>query len=108
MTLRPSTSRRLSRQVHAEGAKRIAVVTDEPDKYPVGTVWAPGVSIHHRGELDAGMDAGAGRPDGADRVLVRLVGHHGDALGAFGMHLAGDQRRIERPVMGLAAGHRHR
>ena len=42
----------ISRQVHAEGVSKIALVTDEPDKYPVGTNWAPGTSIHHRDELD--------------------------------------------------------
>jgi indolepyruvate ferredoxin oxidoreductase len=29
------------------------VVTDEPEKYPRGTSWAPGVTIRHRDELDA-------------------------------------------------------
>ena len=29
-----------------------SLVTDEPDKYPVGTDWAPGVTVHHRDELD--------------------------------------------------------
>jgi indolepyruvate ferredoxin oxidoreductase len=43
----------ITRQVHAEGAKKIAVVTDEPDKYAVGTEWAPGVTVHHRDDLDA-------------------------------------------------------
>jgi indolepyruvate ferredoxin oxidoreductase len=43
----------ITRQVHAEGAKKIAVVTDEPDKYAVGTEFAPGTTIHHRDELDA-------------------------------------------------------
>ncbi len=42
----------ISRQVHAEGVSKIALVTDEPDKYPTGTNWAPGVSIHHRNDLD--------------------------------------------------------
>ena len=42
----------ISRQVAAEGVKRIVVVTDEPDKYPIGTAWAPGVDIEHRDELD--------------------------------------------------------
>src|SRR3977135_1044696 len=42
----------ISRQVHAEGARRIALVSDEPDKYPVGTDWAPGVTFHHRDQLD--------------------------------------------------------
>ena len=31
----------------------IVVVTDEPDKYPLGTDFAPGVTIRHRDELDA-------------------------------------------------------
>ena len=42
----------ISQQVHAEGVRRIAVVTDEPHKYPVGTAWAPGVTIDHRHGLD--------------------------------------------------------
>lgn len=43
----------ISRQVAAEGVKPIVVVTDEPDKYPPNTDWAPGVTIRHRSELDA-------------------------------------------------------
>ena len=43
---------RISRQVRAEGVDRIALVSDEPDKYPSGTEWAPGVTFHHRDQLD--------------------------------------------------------
>ncbi|HTE82884.1 MAG TPA: indolepyruvate ferredoxin oxidoreductase family protein, partial [Reyranella sp.] len=43
----------ISQQVHAEGARRIALVSDDPHKYPVGTEWAPGVTFHHRDDLDA-------------------------------------------------------
>ena len=39
-------------QVHGEGAKKIAVVTDEPEKYPSTVEWAPGVTIHHRDDYD--------------------------------------------------------
>jgi len=39
-------------QVHSEGVKRVVIVTDEPDKYPVGTSFPPGVTIHHRSKLD--------------------------------------------------------
>src|SRR3546814_291747 len=39
-------------QVAAEGVQRIVVVTDEPEKYPAGTNWAPGVAIEHRDHLD--------------------------------------------------------
>jgi indolepyruvate ferredoxin oxidoreductase len=43
----------ISRQIAAEGVKPIIIVTDEPEKYPAGTDWAPGVTIRHRDELDA-------------------------------------------------------
>ncbi len=42
----------ISQQAHAEGVRRIALVSDDPDKYPVGTEWAPGVTFHHRSALD--------------------------------------------------------
>jgi indolepyruvate ferredoxin oxidoreductase len=42
----------ISRQIAAEGVKPIVIVTDEPEKYPAGTGWAPGVTIRHRDELD--------------------------------------------------------
>src|SRR3954465_15193055 len=42
----------ISRQIAAEGVKPIVVVTDEPEKYPRGTAWAPGVTVRHRDELD--------------------------------------------------------
>src|SRR6476660_9891770 len=42
----------ISRQIAAEGVKPIVVVTDEPEKYPAGTDWAPGVTVRHRDELD--------------------------------------------------------
>ncbi len=43
----------IAAQVAAEGAKRIVVVTDEPWKYPKGTEWPRGLTIHHRDQLDA-------------------------------------------------------
>jgi indolepyruvate ferredoxin oxidoreductase len=43
----------VARQVAAEGAKRVVVVTDEPDKYPSGTAWPVGLTIHHRDDLIA-------------------------------------------------------
>jgi indolepyruvate ferredoxin oxidoreductase len=42
----------VSRQLYAEGVGRIVVVSDEPEKYPIGTEWAPGVTIKHRDDLD--------------------------------------------------------
>ncbi|MGV0055680.1 indolepyruvate ferredoxin oxidoreductase family protein [Stutzerimonas sp. 381-2] len=43
----------LSRQVADEGVKRIALVSDEPDKYPTRETFAPITSFHHRRDLDA-------------------------------------------------------
>src|SRR5690606_23361625 len=43
----------MAAQIRAEGVERIAVVSDEPDKYS-GTVSFPsGTTIHHRDDLDA-------------------------------------------------------
>src|SRR5579871_4362154 len=41
----------VARQVAAEGAKRVVVVTDEPKKYPRLEQWPRGLTIHHRDEL---------------------------------------------------------
>ncbi len=43
----------ITQQVHAEGVGRIVVVSDEPEKYPAASNFAPGVTVHHRDELDA-------------------------------------------------------
>jgi indolepyruvate ferredoxin oxidoreductase len=43
----------IAAQVAAEGAKRVAVVTDEPHKYASGTQWPHGLTVHHRDDLDA-------------------------------------------------------
>ena len=43
----------IARQVAAEGATRVVVVTDEPWKYAKGTDWPRGLTVHHRDELDA-------------------------------------------------------
>ncbi len=43
----------ITRQVAAEGAKRIVVVTDEPRKYAKNAGFAEGVAIRHRDEIDA-------------------------------------------------------
>ncbi len=43
----------ITRQVAAEGARKIVVVTDEPAKYPPNAGFASGTAIRHRDELDA-------------------------------------------------------
>ncbi len=42
----------ISLQVYAEGAKKVVVVSDEPDKYPTSMHFAPDVTFHHRDDLD--------------------------------------------------------
>ncbi|HKF71313.1 MAG TPA: indolepyruvate ferredoxin oxidoreductase family protein [Stellaceae bacterium] len=43
----------ISQQVAAEGAKKVVVVSDEPEKYPRSAGFAAGVEIRHRDKLDA-------------------------------------------------------
>src|SRR6201996_2830373 len=45
------TVQQVAAQGAAEGAKRVVIVTDEPDKYPSSTTWPKGLSIHHRDDL---------------------------------------------------------
>ena len=43
----------MTHQLYGEGVRRIAVVSDEPEKYPDRRGFAEGVTIHHRDELSA-------------------------------------------------------
>ena len=49
----PLTVPVITRQMQAEGARRIAVVTDEPEKYGARSGLARGAAVYHRRELDA-------------------------------------------------------
>ncbi|MYZ48240.1 indolepyruvate ferredoxin oxidoreductase family protein [Propylenella binzhouense] len=42
----------IARQVAAQGARRIAIVSDEPDKYAPELEWPAGTTFHHRSALD--------------------------------------------------------
>ncbi|WP_175942955.1 indolepyruvate ferredoxin oxidoreductase family protein [Caballeronia sp. BCC1704] len=42
----------IAQQVRAEGVTRIAVVSDDPSKYPHDLAWPQGVTIHHRSALE--------------------------------------------------------
>ena len=42
----------VTKQLAAEGVRQIIVVTDEPEKYPPATDFAPGTRVRHRDELD--------------------------------------------------------
>jgi indolepyruvate ferredoxin oxidoreductase len=43
----------IAHQVRAEGVDRIAIVTDEPEKYSGRITFPSGATVHHRSELDA-------------------------------------------------------
>ncbi|MGL5116110.1 MAG: indolepyruvate ferredoxin oxidoreductase family protein, partial [Beijerinckiaceae bacterium] len=43
----------IANQVRAEGVDRIAIVTDEPEKYAGRVVFPAHATVHHRSELDA-------------------------------------------------------
>lgn len=47
------TVQQIARQVDAEGAKRIAIVTDDPEKYENTAEFPTGTTIYHRRDLDA-------------------------------------------------------
>ena len=42
----------ITHQLAAEGAAKIVIVTDEPEKYHANVGLAPGITIHHRDQLD--------------------------------------------------------
>lgn len=47
----PLTVGDVTQQLYAERVRRIAVVSDQPEKYPRNANFAPGVTIHHRRDL---------------------------------------------------------
>ena len=42
----------IAAQVWAEGITALRIVTDEPEKYAIGTKWPEAATLHHRDELD--------------------------------------------------------
>jgi indolepyruvate ferredoxin oxidoreductase len=47
------TVERIAAQVAAEGAGQIVIVSEEPEKYPLGGHWPLGTTVRHRDDLDA-------------------------------------------------------
>src|SRR5436190_815711 len=72
----------LTRSLHAEGVRRIIVMTDEPDKYAKNAQWAPGVEVWHRERLDK-----------AQQVLRAIPGV--TAL-VYDQRCAAEKRRLRR------------
>jgi indolepyruvate ferredoxin oxidoreductase len=48
----PLTVQGLTKQLHGEGVQRIALVADDPNKYPTKQDFAPSVTFHHRDDMD--------------------------------------------------------
>ncbi|NKD54202.1 MULTISPECIES: indolepyruvate ferredoxin oxidoreductase family protein [unclassified Haematospirillum] len=69
----------ITRLVHAEGVRRIAVVTDDPDKYPRTLNFAPGVTIHHRRDIN--------------QVQRELATHRGVSVLVYDQMCAAEKRR---------------
>src|SRR5258708_13696045 len=46
------TVSQIAHQVWAEGARRVAIVSDDPGKYPRKDYFPAGATVYHRGELD--------------------------------------------------------
>ncbi|MEO8667481.1 MAG: indolepyruvate ferredoxin oxidoreductase family protein [Bauldia sp.] len=42
----------IANQVAAEGARKVVIVSEEPEAYPAGTGWPEGTTVHHREDLD--------------------------------------------------------
>ena len=87
----------IARQVAAEGAKKIVIVTDEPWKYPRDADFPPGITIHHRDDLMA-VQTGARRrvrPLGAD-LRPDLRGREAPPPQARPVPRSGQARRHQR------------
>ena len=72
----------IARQVRSFGVDRIAVVSDEPHKYPSRTEFPQGVSFHHRDELQA--------------LQSDLMGVRGTSVLIYDQTCAAEKRRRRR------------
>ncbi|MCA3556493.1 indolepyruvate ferredoxin oxidoreductase family protein [Aestuariivirga sp.] len=76
------TVEQIARQMRAVGVTRIAVVSDEPDKYPSRAAFPPFTSFNHRAELQA--------------VQTELMGVTGTSVLIYDQTCAAEKRRRRR------------
>ncbi|MEQ1616496.1 MAG: indolepyruvate ferredoxin oxidoreductase family protein, partial [Hyphomicrobiaceae bacterium] len=69
----------IASQMAAEGVKKIAIVTDEPDKYPPGVAFPKDIAVHHRRDLQA--------------VQMELATHDGVTALIYDQTCAAEKRR---------------
>jgi indolepyruvate ferredoxin oxidoreductase len=72
----------LTRWLESEGVKKIFVLADDPEKYPEGTRWAPGIEVWERERLDE-----------AQRILREMKGV--TAL-VYDQRCAAEKRRLRK------------
>ncbi len=88
----PLTIQGLSQQLQGEGVKRIAVVADDPNKYPSKGGFASGVTFHHRDDLD--------------EVQRDLRNWKGVSVLIYDQHCATELRRMRKRGKAETPGHR--
>ena len=76
------TVEQIAAQMRAIGVERIAVVSDEPDKYPSHSAFPAHTSVHHRSELQA--------------VQTELMGVKGTSVLIYDQTCAAEKRRRRR------------
>ncbi len=76
------TVEQIAQQMTASGVKRIAVVSDEPDKYPSRSAFPQWTSFHHRSELQA--------------VQEEMMGVKGTSVIIYDQTCAAEKRRRRR------------
>ena len=76
------TVEQIAQQMRASGVERIAVVSDEPDKYPSRAAFPAHTSFHHRSELQA--------------VQTEMMGVKGTSVIIYDQTCAAEKRRRRR------------
>jgi indolepyruvate ferredoxin oxidoreductase len=88
----PLTIQGITKQLDGEGVQRIAIVADDPNKYPSRTAFAPHVTFHHRDDLD--------------EVQRELRNWKGVSVMIYDQHCATEMRRMRKRGKAPTPNHR--